>query len=86
MKPEAQASAGPGVASTIFRMSKRIRPCAATAFAFALLTVVATQDRTAPPAELPATATQKLAKSLAATQPHVKHIWRDTPSRNDDGT
>jgi inorganic pyrophosphatase len=67
-------------------MPKRMRACAATVLASALLTVAVAQDRTAPPAELPAAATQKLAKSLAAAQPHVKHIWRDTPPRNGDGT
>jgi inorganic pyrophosphatase len=35
---------------------------------------------------LPATATTSLATSLQASSAHVKHVWRDTPPRNDDGT
>jgi inorganic pyrophosphatase len=39
-----------------------------------------------PPAELPAMATAKLAASLDAAKPHAKHVWRDVPPVNADGT
>lgn len=39
-----------------------------------------------PPAELPVVATAKLAASLDAAKPHVKHVWRDVPPVNGDGT
>ena len=38
------------------------------------------------PAELPATATARLASSLDAARPHTRHVWRDTPPTNPDGT
>jgi inorganic pyrophosphatase len=44
------------------------------------------QESALPPAELPAAATQKLAKSLEAARPHTKHVWRDMPPSNADGT
>ena len=40
----------------------------------------------APASELPATAAAQLAESLAASKSHARHIWRDTPPLNDDGT
>ena len=36
--------------------------------------------------ELPAVATSQLARSLAAAAPHAKHLWRDSPPTNPDGT
>jgi inorganic pyrophosphatase len=39
-----------------------------------------------PPAALPAVATAKLAASLEAAKRHAKHVWRDMPPVNDDGT
>src|SRR5688572_5421573 len=84
--PDPGSCAGPGVALIVIRMSKGLRRCATVALAVTLLTVVAAQQSAEPPAELPTAATQKLAKSLAAAQPHLKHIWRDTPPRNEDGT
>ena len=80
------ALAGARVALIVICMSKGPRLCATVALAVALLTVVAAQQSAAPPTELPAAATEKLTKSLAAAQPHLKHIWRDTPPRNKDGT
>jgi inorganic pyrophosphatase len=56
------------------------------AICFAGLSVATAQQANAPPAELPATAAQQLAKSLAAAKPHLKHIWRDTAPLNPDGT
>src|SRR5687768_8874371 len=47
--------------------------------------VLATQLAT-PPQELPAVATAQLAKSLDASRAHTKHLWRDTPPFNADGT
>jgi inorganic pyrophosphatase len=38
------------------------------------------------PNELPASATTQLAKSLADSKAHAKHVWRDTPPFNEDGT
>jgi inorganic pyrophosphatase len=39
-----------------------------------------------PSRTLPAMATKKLAASLASAKPHAKHVWRDTPPTNADGT
>ena len=38
------------------------------------------------PVRLPATAATQLTRSLEAAQAHPRHIWRDTPSMNADGT
>lgn len=38
------------------------------------------------PDVLPATATAQLVKSLDAAAAHGRHVWRDTPPRNADGT
>ena len=35
---------------------------------------------------LPAPATKKLIASIDAAKPHAKHLWRDTPPFNEDGT
>ena len=35
---------------------------------------------------LPATATAQLARSFEAARAHARHVWRDTPARNADGT
>ncbi len=35
---------------------------------------------------LPASATKALTDSLQAAAPHARHIWRDTPAVNSDGT
>ena len=40
----------------------------------------------APPRELPATATGQLNEGLAVARAHPRHIWRDTPPVNTDGT
>jgi inorganic pyrophosphatase len=40
----------------------------------------------APPSSLPATAVAALGKSLQAASPHPRHLWRDTPAINADGT
>lgn len=39
-----------------------------------------------PSTELPPIATTQLARSLEASKAHVRHVWRDTPPLNDDGT
>jgi inorganic pyrophosphatase len=36
--------------------------------------------------ELPAFATTRLSASLSESKPHAKHVWRDTPPLNEDGT
>jgi inorganic pyrophosphatase len=38
------------------------------------------------PTELPAVASTELARSLSASAPHPRHIWRETPPENPDGT
>jgi inorganic pyrophosphatase len=38
------------------------------------------------PETLPAKASQRLDSSLGAARPHAKHVWRDTPPINADGT
>lgn len=64
----------------------KLCPVLLTALLFALPTGLHSQDAALPSAELPAAATQKLAKSLEAARPHGKHVWRDTPPVNADGT
>ena len=38
------------------------------------------------PNVLPAAATAQLAKSFEAARAHTRHVWRDTPPKNADGT
>jgi inorganic pyrophosphatase len=53
----------------------------------ALTTGVAAAQIAGPaPGVLPATATAQLARSLDAARAHARHVWRDTPFRNGDGT
>ena len=44
------------------------------------------QAPAAPPQVLPAPATRQLADSLAAARARARHVWRDTPPFNQDGT
>jgi inorganic pyrophosphatase len=44
------------------------------------------QGRDGAPDVLPPPATAALAKSLAASAAHAKHVWRDTAPFNDDGS
>lgn len=39
-----------------------------------------------PPGELPAAASTQLARSLEASAPHARHVWRDTAPVNPDGS
>jgi inorganic pyrophosphatase len=48
--------------------------------------MLAAQDHRPPPEVLPATAVQTLSASLAAAANRSRHIWRDTPPMNQDGT
>lgn len=48
--------------------------------------VAAAQQQSLAPSVLPATATAHLARSLEAARSHAKHVWRDTPATNADGT
>jgi inorganic pyrophosphatase len=48
--------------------------------------LVAAQSFALAPAELPASATTRLARSLDAAQAHVTHVWRDPAPTNADGT
>ena len=50
---------------------------------FALLVAL---SQVSPPVSLPATAVASLHASLEASKAHEKHIWRDTPPQNPDGT
>ena len=47
---------------------------------------VAGQDMANPGDTLPPVATTKLAASLKSAAAHTKHVWRDTPPMNSDGT
>ena len=47
---------------------------------------VAAQQMSPPPTVLPGKATAALAASLKASAAHAKHVWRDTPPTNPDGT
>jgi len=44
------------------------------------------QSQSLAPDTLPATAVAQLVKSLDAARAHSRHVWRDTPPRNGDGT
>jgi len=44
------------------------------------------QAPTPAPTELPAVATTQLQRSLAESEKHSSHVWRDTPAVNEDGT
>jgi inorganic pyrophosphatase len=48
--------------------------------------VAAAQNQTSTPNTLPPLATAQLTKSLQASGRHTRHVWRDTPPRNADGT
>jgi inorganic pyrophosphatase len=48
--------------------------------------LAAAQPRSLAPNELPASATKQLAESLEAAGAHTRHVWRDTPPKNADGT
>ena len=48
--------------------------------------VAAWQPQVMAPDALPATAAAQLARSLEAARAHSRHVWRDTPSTNADGT
>jgi inorganic pyrophosphatase len=51
-----------------------------------VLPLAARQDTREAPRTLPASAAGALVASLTAAEPHAKHVWRDTPPVNDDGT
>jgi len=56
-------------------------------FAAALLAVAtAFQTTQWTPEVLPGKASAQLVKSLDAARPHARHVWRDVPPRNADGT
>jgi inorganic pyrophosphatase len=48
--------------------------------------LVALVQVAAPPATLPGAAVERLRVGLDAARVHAKHLWRDTPPRNPDGT
>ena len=52
----------------------------------AVLLVVASQLPSAPPSELPVPAGLQLMRSLEASARHPRHLWRDSPPVNRDGT
>ncbi len=47
---------------------------------------LSSQAPAAPPPQLPGFATKQLGDSLTASRSHARHIWRDTPPFNGDGT
>jgi inorganic pyrophosphatase len=48
--------------------------------------IVLMQSPGAPPRTLPAEATASLKRSVEASRPHARHVWRDTVPINADGT
>jgi len=56
-----------------------------TRLILAVVAAVVTQAA-APPRELPPAAVGKLSLSLEAATRHARHVWRDTPPYNRDGT
>jgi inorganic pyrophosphatase len=52
----------------------------------ALPCVLVAQGSGRAPGELPASASTRLAQSLDAAAGHARHLWRDTPALNDDGS
>lgn len=54
--------------------------------ALALPVAIAAQDLAQPPSVLPPAAVAILKRSLAEAAPNAKHVWRDTPPTNADGT
>ena len=52
----------------------------------ALLMAVASQSPGPPSPELPMAASAQLQRSLMAATQHTRHIWRDSPAMNADGT
>ena len=56
------------------------------AIAVLLPPIVIAQSPIAVSNELPAVATTQLTRSLAEAKTYPKHVWRDTPPINDDGT
>jgi inorganic pyrophosphatase len=61
-----------------------LRHC--VAFVALASSLAAAQPQNLAPAILPAVASAQLAKSLDAARTHTRHVWRDTPPRNADGT
>lgn len=57
-----------------------------TAIAAAMSMTLAAQSFDPAPNSLPVAARTKLAESLKASAPHTRHVWRDTPPVNADGT
>jgi inorganic pyrophosphatase len=51
-----------------------------------LLALLLTQLPAAPPNVLPGFATKRLSDSVASARIHARHVWRDTPPFNRDGT
>jgi inorganic pyrophosphatase len=54
-------------------------------FAVCVAVIGAAQTPAPVPNVLPAAATRTLAASLAASRPHARHVWRDTPPLTRDG-
>jgi inorganic pyrophosphatase len=58
----------------------------AAALAIAIVPCALLAQPLPPPKELPAAASAQLARSVAAAAPHARHVWRDSPPTNPDGT
>jgi inorganic pyrophosphatase len=56
------------------------------ALPLALSTLTLSAQFSPPSTELPPSATTQLVRSLDASKAHLRHVWRDTPPLNDDGT
>ena len=68
------------------RPSSLPRPWVYAAIAVLLQPVAIAQSPTAISTELPAVATTQLSRSLTEAKAYSRHVWRDTPPINDDGT
>ena len=66
--------------------SLRVTKLPLLAAAVVLPLTIHAQIATLAPRELPAPAAKALSDSLKSAEPHARHIWRDTPSLNRDGT
>ncbi len=68
--------------SPTFSRARRVWVCLALSLPLALFAHAPAEI----PNELPAPATAQLGRSLAESRTYGKHLWRDTPPLNDDGT
>ena len=68
------------------RRSKRLCGLATSIYGSLLLALLLSQISATAPPVLPATAADSLRASLSAAARHRRHVWRDSPPINPDGT